>query len=304
MTGGKVEAGVAMISLDSLPSLGSGSDQKDMRRMMRGRTLLLAILACCAAGLAVLPAMAQQQPGGWQSETLRPGQVLPGTSKARNRAASRVFSKARRGSAARLRRRSRTCPQHHGGAAHTRGAEERRHRPGVAAGHADRGRAEHRAGARLARLSRHRRSRRQGEAGVDQPRSQSDAQARCRRLFRQRGARPCQPDAQDHGAGRARLAGALRAQRRRAAPRRRARQRRGGEREDGQLRHLLRRARPVRPARAHHERAAARHGGAPQRRHLQHRQHLRRRQRGGSLRRDGGGGQAHGSAGSTIRRPA
>ena len=47
--------------------------------MMRGRTLLLTILACCAAGLAGLPAMAQQQPGGWQSETLRPGQVLPGT---------------------------------------------------------------------------------------------------------------------------------------------------------------------------------------------------------------------------------
>ncbi|MET0652634.1 MAG: hypothetical protein ABWY63_08960, partial [Hyphomicrobiaceae bacterium] len=65
--------------LDSLPSLGGGSDRRTCARMMRGRTLLIAILACCAAGLAVLPAMAQQQPGGWQSETLRPGQVLPGT---------------------------------------------------------------------------------------------------------------------------------------------------------------------------------------------------------------------------------
>src|SRR5262245_18175145 len=70
----------AMISLDSLPSLGSRSDPgtRHMRRMTRGRTLPLAILACCAAGLAVPPAMAQQQPGGWQSETLRPGQDLPG----------------------------------------------------------------------------------------------------------------------------------------------------------------------------------------------------------------------------------
>jgi hypothetical protein len=51
---------------------------KDMRRMMRGPILLMAILACGAAGLGVLPAMAQQQPGGWQSETLRPGQTLPG----------------------------------------------------------------------------------------------------------------------------------------------------------------------------------------------------------------------------------
>ena len=46
--------------------------------MMRGPILLMAILACGAAGLGVLPAMAQQQPGGWQSETLRPGQTLPG----------------------------------------------------------------------------------------------------------------------------------------------------------------------------------------------------------------------------------
>src|SRR5262245_372390 len=50
-----------------------------MRRMMRGRLLLVAILASFAAGLGVLPAKAQQQPGGWQAETFRPGQVLPGT---------------------------------------------------------------------------------------------------------------------------------------------------------------------------------------------------------------------------------
>lgn len=70
-----------MISLDSLPSFGREPEPgtRDMRRMLRGRTLLLAILACCGAGLAVLPALAQQQSGGWQSETLRPGQMLPGT---------------------------------------------------------------------------------------------------------------------------------------------------------------------------------------------------------------------------------
>jgi hypothetical protein len=46
--------------------------------MMRGRTLLLAIVACCAAALAMAPAIAQQQPGSWQSETRTPGQFLPG----------------------------------------------------------------------------------------------------------------------------------------------------------------------------------------------------------------------------------
>ena len=42
--------------------------------MTRGRTLLLLVLACCAAGVAVRPAAAQQAPGGWQAETRSPSQ--------------------------------------------------------------------------------------------------------------------------------------------------------------------------------------------------------------------------------------
>ena len=174
------------------------------------------------------------------------------------------------------------------------GARRRGGGTGLARRRADPGRPEHRAGP-VWRVFRDK----PGpdgklQARVHASRGEPDAAAGGRRLHRQRRVRPCPPDAQDHGrrasspmqerfvlnAGGLRLTPA-------------AGQRRGGQREGRQLRHLLRRARPVRAAHEGDERGAARPRHAAQRRHLQRRRHLRRCQCDCPRGRDGGGRQAH-----------
>ena len=270
--------------------------------MMRGRTLLLrpAVLCrrpCCAAGAA------QQPPGGWQTRDAESGRVLPGMQQGAQQGGQQGRSKARRARRHACADAAGSAAQHHGGAAHARRNRRPAARPGVAAGH----------------LTEDSQSIQQGLVWrVFRDIAGPDGKARLVSTHRE--ASPtlrleagdyfvnvalgrAQPDAQDHGDGRAGRAGALRAQRRRPAPGCGARQRRGGQREGRQLR----RASPTSAtstgsASRSMSGAKARRGRAPQCRHLQHRQHLRRRQRGCAHRRHGGGGQAVGGDAHPSRR--
>ena len=222
----------------------------------------------------------QQQRAPWQAETNsppaplvvpspgRPSPVRPGAAQHDGRAALR----ATRGEACT----GRDC-----------------RRAGIPRGRSHPGRPEHRSGPHVAGISRQAGARREAAARFHAPRGKPDAAPRSRRLRRQRCVRPRAPDPQDRGLEREPAAGAFRSQCRGASADTRAGKRRGRYRQGGQLRDLLRRARPVRPEDQGDERGEARARQQAERRHLQRRRHLRRCKCRGPGRCDRRGRQAY-----------